>query len=75
MLLLSANGKNWLFDPHKFITNYLNTDFPTIPQSDPKNNSTYTKKKKYQICRDFELAKNIADKTECNILVCTWKQT
>ena len=24
-----------LFDPHKFITNYLNTDLPTIPQSAP----------------------------------------
>ena len=24
-----------LFDPHKFITNYLNTDFPVIPQSAP----------------------------------------
>ena len=24
-----------LFDPHKFITNYLNTDLPTIRQSAP----------------------------------------
>ena len=30
-----ANGKTSLFDPHKFITNYLNTDLPTIPQSAP----------------------------------------
>ena len=33
MLLISTNGKTSLFDPHKFITNYLNTDLPTIPQS------------------------------------------
>ena len=31
----SQNGKTSLFDPHKFITNYLNTDLPTIPQSAP----------------------------------------
>ena len=30
-----ALGKTSLFDPHKFITNYLNTDLPTIPQSAP----------------------------------------
>ena len=35
MLLISTNGKTSLFDPHKFITNYLNTDLPTIPQSAP----------------------------------------
>ena len=35
MVLISTNGKTSLFDPHKFITNYLNTDLPTIPQSAP----------------------------------------
>ena len=29
------NGKTYLFNLHKFITNYLNTNFPTIPQSAP----------------------------------------
>ena len=27
--------QNLAFNPHKLITNYLNTDFPTIPQSAP----------------------------------------
>ena len=35
MLLISTKGKTYFFDPHKFITNYLNTDLPTIPQSAP----------------------------------------
>ena len=35
MLLISTNGKTELYDPHKFITNYLSTDLPTIPQSAP----------------------------------------
>ena len=35
MLQISTNGKTSLFGPHKFITNYLNTDLPTIPKSAP----------------------------------------
>ena len=31
----SNQWQNLTFDPHKFISNYLNTDLPTIPQSAP----------------------------------------
>ena len=42
MLPISTNGKTWLFDLHKLITNYLNTDFPTIPQSAPTTEGLLT---------------------------------
>ena len=28
-------SKRQKYDPHNFVTNYLNTDFPAIPQSAP----------------------------------------
>ena len=30
MLQILTNGRTWIFDPHKSITNYLNADYPTI---------------------------------------------
>ena len=33
MLQIPTKGTTWLFNPHKSIPNYLNTNFPAIPQS------------------------------------------